>query len=60
MSKRLAEQKNLWPRAIETEGWAESRVIALSDAQGRAARKRNLYRAHRAPNGRHVTQNDLC
>src|SRR3954469_3339046 len=26
MAKRLGEQKNLWPRAIDTEGWIESRV----------------------------------
>ena len=49
ISKRLAEQKNLWPRAIDTEGWIESSVIALSDAQGRAARKHNLYRNHHEP-----------
>lgn len=49
MAKRLAEQKNLHPRAIDTEGWIESRIIALSDAQGRAARKRNQYRNHQQP-----------
>lgn len=49
MSKRLAEQKNLHPRAIDTEGWIESRIITLSDAQGRAARKRNQYRNHHEP-----------
>jgi len=49
MAKRLAEQKNLHPRAIDTEGWLESRIVALSDAQGRAARKRNQYRNHHEP-----------
>jgi hypothetical protein len=47
MSKRLAEQKGLWPRAVDTEGWLESRIIALRDAEGRAARKRNQLRAQR-------------
>jgi hypothetical protein len=46
MSKRLAEQKGLWPRAIHILGWPESRVIALVDAERAAARKRNHLRGH--------------
>jgi hypothetical protein len=51
MSKRLAEQKGLWPRAIHVLGWAESRVIALADAERAAARKRSQLRGHQGPLG---------
>lgn len=49
MAKRFAEQKGLYPRFIDTEGWADSRIIALRDAEGAAARKRMQLRGQRDP-----------
>lgn len=49
MAKRFAERKGLCTRFIDTEGWAESRIIALRDAEGAAARKRNQLAGHRDP-----------
>lgn len=60
MPKRLAEQKGLWPRWVDTEGWLESRVIALADAEGRAARKRNQLRGGHIAGCRHLNQNDFA
>jgi hypothetical protein len=57
MAKRFAEQKGLWPRFIDTEGWRESRIIALRDAEARAARKRNQLRGGHVAGARHLNQN---
>lgn len=60
MSKRFAEMKALFPRFIDPKQFPEGAREALFDAVVHAARKRNLYRGHRAGAGRRITQNDFC
>lgn len=57
MSKSFAEARNLHPRTIRTEGFTETMIAAVREAETRAARKRNQYRGHRSPGSRHVNQN---
>jgi hypothetical protein len=60
MSQGFAEQKRLAPRFIDPKQFPDSTHEALREATARAARKRNLYRGHHEPNGRHITQRDFC
>jgi hypothetical protein len=57
ISKTFAEQKNLHPRFIDPALFNQATAEVLRDAVARAARKRNFYRGHRTPNGRHINQN---
>ncbi len=60
MSAEFARQKRLAPRYIDPDQFPESIQPLLHDAVARAARKRNVYRGHRSPNARHITQRDFC
>jgi len=60
MAAGFARQKKLIPRFIYPELFNERERELLADAQSRAAAKRNIYRGHRVPNARHITQRDFC
>lgn len=60
LSKAFAEQKNLHPRFIDPTLFNQATREVLDRAVARAAAKRNAYRGHREPGGRHLTQNAFC
>jgi hypothetical protein len=60
MPKFVAEQKHLWPRWVDREGWSEAKVDALNEAEALAARKRNRLRNYRAPSLGHFGRNQFA
>jgi hypothetical protein len=58
ISKTFADQKGLCAhRIIDPSLFNEATAEVLREANARAARKRNFYRGHRQPDGRHINQN---
>lgn len=58
ISKTFADQKGLCAhRIIDPSLFNHATAEVLRDANARAARKRNFYRGHRQPDGRHINQN---
>ncbi|MEN6535679.1 MAG: hypothetical protein ABFD89_18590 [Bryobacteraceae bacterium] len=60
MPQCVAEQKRLWPRFVDREGWSEAKIDALNEAEAFAARKRNRLRNYRPSSLGHFGRNQFA
>ncbi|HEX7881682.1 MAG TPA: hypothetical protein VF499_02975 [Afipia sp.] len=49
MAQSFAQQKGLWPRFVDREGWSADKVTALVCVERLAAEKRLQYRGFKQP-----------
>lgn len=60
MPKFVAEQRQLWPRFVDKEGWPEAKIDALNEAETLAARKRNRLRNYNPSSLGHFGRNQFA